>query len=409
VAGLGSVRITADTSRREEYETYRLVARINPLRGQWRTVALFGLVAIVAAGVTDARRGGLSPRHVALYGALVVMCALLASDRVWAWRAAGRFMRAYPVGPWHLSVDADGITCAVDGRSSAYDWSAIVHVVEGEWSIVFAQSMTRRGVAWVSLPGKDLSAEDRARIRAWAQAAPGEQPRPWTTVSWTATAPADGEVVRSRLGAAARASVAMDRPGGVFITLARTRDSVYEAYRLVARVQPGRRWSRPVAWISLLAMSGLAVLGAAGGDAAPVAWVLLLVGAGTWIWIVLATDRAIASERAWARRLARRWPRSPAGGVPLRVRFDGGGLSFAAGGLFRSLDWSEITQVAEGDSNIVCVTSASLRGLDWWGMAAADLSAEDRARVRQWAEAAPGDRSWISFRRQGRDGEVLAD
>jgi len=401
VAGLGGVRITDYTSRRQEYETYRLVARINPLRRQWRTVALFGVVAIVATGVTEARLGHLSSGHLALYGVLVVICALLASDRMWAWRAAGRFMRMYTAGPWHLGADADGITCAVDGQSSAYDWSAFVHVVEGEAGIVFAFNVSRSGVAWVSLPGEPLSAEDRASIRAWAQAAPGAQ-RPWTTVSGTATAPADGEVVRSRLGAAASASVGMDGPGGVFVTLARTRDNVCEAYRLVARVQPGRRWSRPVAWLFLLAMSALAVPAVAGGDAAPLARVLLLVGAGTWTCIVMATDRAIASERAWARRRARPWPRSPAGGVPVRMRADGDGLSFAAGGLFRSLDWSGVTQVAEGDSAIVFVTSASLRGVMWWGMSGADLSSEDRARIRSWAEAAPGEREWISFRRRPR-------
>ena len=83
----------------------------------------------------------------------------------WGVCASRRWSRANPAGPWRLRGDVDGITCAIGGRSTSYDWSAIAQVVEGEAAIVLAQAYNGQGIPFVSLPGAHLSPDDRASIR----------------------------------------------------------------------------------------------------------------------------------------------------------------------------------------------------------------------------------------------------
>jgi len=178
----GAVRVDAtDPSGRQMWEIYRLVARVHPGRRRGRAVARVTLVAIVAFVVASERWGdGVPGALLLILGLVAAYAALRTTDRGWAWAAARRWARTSPPGPWQIRVDPSGIECAVADQSLAHGWSKVTRVVEGDAAIVFVMGATRRRVPFVSVPGEQLSAADRASIRRWAETAPGD--RPWTTI-----------------------------------------------------------------------------------------------------------------------------------------------------------------------------------------------------------------------------------
>jgi len=108
------------------YEVYRLVARIHPGRQRAR---LYGWLLLVSAAVLLVAGASSEEGITAGFGFLlgwVGLCGVLSvTDRWWARRASHRWSRTNPPGPWRVRVDGEGVTCAVAGRSTSYDWSAI--------------------------------------------------------------------------------------------------------------------------------------------------------------------------------------------------------------------------------------------------------------------------------------------
>lgn len=106
--------------------------------------------------------------------------AFFASDRAFAWRLARSATRGQPGGPWRIRVDSRGISSAAPSMSSSCEWSAVTQLVEGDAAMVFVLPAGRWAISVTGLAGVDLSSEERASIRRWAEAAPGE--RTWITL-----------------------------------------------------------------------------------------------------------------------------------------------------------------------------------------------------------------------------------
>lgn len=252
---------------------------------------------------------------------------------------------------------------------------------------MLAQAATRQAVPFVSLPGAHLSSDDRASVRRWAEAAPGT--RPWTTVRrWRRVrAP---RVASAPVPAATSVEPALrsEGLGGVRITVEPTRRDMYAVSRLVAKVYPPLRWARPVAWFVLLALAGVTVaLLTHGGEIR----YLVPLAAIAVLWAVI-----YASERGWAWRSARSFTR---GQQPVvRVRVDGSGIFYSGPNMSSSFGWSGVGKVVEGNDALVFVLGTTRRGQIFLAVPA-ELSPEELTSIRHWAEAAPGERTWTSYRR----------
>jgi hypothetical protein len=187
----------------------------------------------------------------------------------------------------------------------------------------------------------------------------------------------------------------VDGLGGVRVTVEAGRREMYDALRLAGRVLPARRRVRRWAWITLVMLGVvLALVAASSPDDAEsvrdrVQPVLPAVAAGT----VLAL--AMLSDRLWAWTLARRLTRGVAGG-PVRFRIDDGGLSVAAEGRSASFDWSAVTRVVEGEPAVVFVVHEHRSRFQFVAVPGGALGPERRAAIRRYAEAAPGERPWIT-------------
>jgi hypothetical protein len=117
-------------------------------------------------------------------------------------------------------------------------------------------------------------------------------------------------------------------------------------------------------------------LGAAFADALP-------------LWVVAALIATIGSVRVQARLLARQSTRDMPTEMDVSYRFDADGYESRAIGLTNRLEWPAITAVVEGDRFIALVV-----GRRFMTCPAEHLSDADRATIRRWAEAAPGERAW---------------
>jgi hypothetical protein len=182
----------------------------------------------------------------------------------------------------------------------------------------------------------------------------------------------------------------VDKLGAVRISAADPSGrQMWEIYRLVARVHPGRRRGRILAWAALVAIVAPVVVSERRGDGLSVA-MLLVLG-------LLAAYAALrTTDRGWAWAAARRWARtSPAG--PWQIRVDPVGIECAVADRSYSHGWSKVTQVVEGEAAVVFVMGATRRGVPFVSVPGEQLSSTDRASIRRWAETAAGDRPWTTI------------
>jgi hypothetical protein len=183
---------------------------------------------------------------------------------------------------------------------------------------------------------------------------------------------------------------AVDKLGAVRVNAADPSGrQMWEIHRLVARVHPGRRRGRVMAWVALVAIVGSVVVGDRRDDGMPGA-LLLILG------LVAGYAALRTTDRGWAWAAARRWTRTwPPG--PWQIRVDPAGIECAIADQSYSHGWSQVTEVVEGDAAIVFVTGATRRGVRFVSVPGEQLSSTDRASIRRWAETAPGDRPWTTI------------
>jgi len=168
------VRVTSDMGRQEMKDGCLLAARVLPARRRVRRMAWIALAAMVPLVALTGT--ALLP----LVAGITCAAGLVASNRLWAWSLARKAVKHSPDETVHFRIDADGLGVVRGGRTGTNDWSTVTRVIEGERAVVFV--VLERGMhsQFVPVPAATLTPEDRAAIRRWSDAVPGE--RPWTVV-----------------------------------------------------------------------------------------------------------------------------------------------------------------------------------------------------------------------------------
>jgi hypothetical protein len=118
-----------------------------------------------------------------------------------------------------------------------------------------------------------------------------------------------------------------------------------------------------------------------------------VLGATAPLWIGAVSGAVLGSGRFRARVLAAQTLADLPDERDVAYRFDAEGYEARGDGMATRFDWPIVSAVAEGDRFI-----AIGAGRRFMVCPAERLSDAERAAIRRWAEAAPGERTWDVWR-----------
>jgi hypothetical protein len=173
-----AIRFTAAVDRRLVIEGTRFALRTLPAqrRVAWTSAVFAGLVATLAAlatqqGLDDGKPLGSAMSAVAPLWIGAVAAIVLRSSRVRARLLASQVRDSPEAADVAYRFDADGYEARDAGTATRLEWPIVTAAGEGDRFIALGAGRRR----FMVCPAERLSEAERATIRRWAEAAPGDR------------------------------------------------------------------------------------------------------------------------------------------------------------------------------------------------------------------------------------------
>jgi hypothetical protein len=173
----GGIGFTVNVDRQEEIAGTRLGLKAAPGRERLKRYAAPALALVFAllvmnAGVTDGDDLGEALRTTSPIWSVALVFGCLATDRVRARLLVSERQRVTPMdGTVTCRFDGDGYEWRSGELAVRYGWTTFARVIEGERHLALLVSAGRV----VPVRAEQLSDTERAVIRRWAEAAPGQR------------------------------------------------------------------------------------------------------------------------------------------------------------------------------------------------------------------------------------------